>query len=163
MDLSKHDINVKNIIRNPSPSRFYEEAIKHDPGSAITNKGALVVRSGERTGRSPADKRVITTEGIKEDIWWGDINIPLDEHTFEINHQRATDYLNTRERLYVLDGFAGWDPEYQLKVRIIAERPYHGLFMQNMLIRPTKEELEDFGDPDFVVYNAGKFPANTYK
>ncbi|NBC04096.1 MAG: phosphoenolpyruvate carboxykinase (ATP) [Bacteroidetes bacterium] len=162
MDLSKHDINVKNIIRNPSPSRFYEEAIKHDPGSAITNKGALVVRSGERTGRSPADKRVITTEGIKEDIWWGDINIPLDEHTFEINHQRATDYLNTRERLYVLDGFAGWDPEYQLKVRIIAERPYHGLFMQNMLIRPTKEQLDNFGEPDFVIYNAGKFPANRF-
>ncbi|MDR9365584.1 MAG: phosphoenolpyruvate carboxykinase (ATP) [Balneolaceae bacterium] len=162
MDLSKHDIKVKNIIRNPSPSRFYEEAIKHDPGSAITNKGALVVRSGERTGRSPADKRVITTEGIKEDIWWGDINIPLDEHTFEINHQRATDYLNTRERLYVLDGFAGWDPEYQLKVRIIAERPYHGLFMQNMLIRPTKEQLENFGEPDFVIYNAGKFPANRF-
>lgn len=162
MDLSKHDINVKNIIRNPSPSRFYEEAIKHDPGSAITNKGALVVRSGERTGRSPADKRVITTEGVKEDIWWGDINIPLDEHTFEINHQRATDYLNTRERLYVLDGFAGWDPEYQLKVRIIAERPYHGLFMQNMLIRPTKEQLDNFGEPDFVIYNAGKFPANRF-
>ncbi|NBC64559.1 MAG: phosphoenolpyruvate carboxykinase (ATP) [Bacteroidetes bacterium] len=162
MDLSNHDINVKNIIRNPSPSRFYEEAIKHDPGSAITDKGALVVRSGERTGRSPADKRVITTEGIKEDIWWGDINIPLDEHTFEINHQRATDYLNTRDRLYVFDGFAGWDPEYQLKVRIIAERPYHGLFMQNMLIRPTKEQLDDFGEPDFVIYNAGKFPANKF-
>lgn len=162
MNLSKHDINVKKIIRNPSPSQFYEEAIKHDPGSAITNKGALVVRSGERTGRSPADKRVITTEGIKDDIWWGDINIPLDEHTFEINHQRATDYLNTRERLYVLDGFAGWDPEYRLKVRIIAERPYHGLFMHNMLIRPTKEELENFGEPDFVIYNAGKFPANKF-
>ena len=162
MDLTKHDITVKEIIRNPSPSRFYEEAIKYDPGSAITDEGALVVRSGERTGRSPADKRVITTEGVKDDIWWGNVNIPLDEHTYEINHQRATDYLNTRERLYVLDGFAGWDEEYRLKVRIIAERPYHGLFMHNMLIRPTKEQLENFDEPDFVVYNAGKFPANKF-
>ena len=162
MDLTQHQITVENIIRNPSPSEFYEEAIKYDPGSAITNKGALVVRSGERTGRSPADKRVITTEGVKDDIWWGDINIPLDEHTFEINHQRATDYLNTLKRLYVLDGYAGWDPKYRLKVRIIAERPYHCLFMHNMLIRPTKEELKNFGDPEFVVYNAGKFPANKY-
>src|SRR6056297_429909 len=97
-----------------------------------------------------------------ENILWRDINIPLDEHTYNIYHRRATDYLNTCKRLYVIDGFAGWDPEYRLKVRIIAERPYHGLFMHNMLIRPTKEELEDFGDPDFVVYNAGKFPANTY-
>ncbi len=162
MDLSKHDISVKNIIRNPSPAQFYEEAIKHDPGSAITNKGSLVVRSGKRTGRSPADKRVVETEEMKKQVWWGSVNIPLDEHTFSINHQRATDYLNTRESLYVIDGFAGWDPTYRLKVRIIAERPYHGLFMHNMLIRPTAEELENFGEPDFVVYNAGKFPANRY-
>lgn len=162
IDLSEHKISVENIIRNPSPARFYEDAIKFDSGSAITNKGSLVVRSGKRTGRSPADKRVVNSEGIKDEIWWGNINIPLDEHTFAINHQRATDYLNTRERLYVIDGFAGWDPNYRLKVRIIAERPYHGLFMHNMLIRPSVEELENFGEPDFVVYNAGKFPANRY-
>ena len=162
IDLSKHDISVKNIIRNPAPARFYEDAVKYDRGSAITNNGSLVVRSGKRTGRSPADKRVVNTDGVSEEVWWGSINIPLDEHTFNINHQRATDYLNTCDRLYIIDGFAGWDPEYRLKVRIIAERPYHGLFMQNMLIRPTKEELENFGEPDFVVYNAGKFPANRY-
>lgn len=162
LDLSKHGIKVKKIIRNPSPSQFYEEAIKHDPGSAITNKGSLVVRSGKRTGRSPADKRVVITDEIKNDVWWGNVNIPLDERTFHINHQRATDYLNTQKRLYIFDGFAGWDPKYRLKVRIIAERPYHGLFMNNMLIRPTQEELVNFGEPDFVVYNAGKFPANKF-
>src|SRR6056297_224019 len=161
-DLSQHDIHVETIIRNPAPGRFYEDAIKYDEGSAIADNGALVVRSGKRTGRSPADKRVVKTENLSDDIWWGDINIPLDEHTYNINHRRATDYLNTCERLYVIDGFAGWDPEHRLKVRIIAERPYHGLFMQNMLIRPSKEELKEFGEPDFVVYNAGKFPANTY-
>jgi len=161
-DLKKHEIDVDTIIRNPAPGKFYEDAIKYDPGSVITDNGALVVRSGKRTGRSPADKRVVKTKGMNEDIWWGDINIPLDEHTYKINHRRAVDYLNTRKRLYVIDGFAGWDPKYRLKVRIIAERPYHGLFMQNMLIRPTQEELAEFGEPDFVVYNAGKFPANTF-
>ncbi len=161
-DLTKHQIEVDNIVRNPSPARFYEDAIKYDNGSAISADGALIVRSGKRTGRSPADKRVVKTDNVSDDIWWGDINIALDEHTFKINHQRAVDYLNTRERLYVIDGFAGWDPDYRLKVRIIAERPYHGLFMHNMLIRPTKEELKSFGDPDFVVYNAGKFPANLF-
>lgn len=161
-DLSKHDIKVKNVFRNPAPATFYEEAIKYDGGSAITKEGALVVRSGNRTGRSPADKRVVNTPEVADDIWWGNVNISLDEHTFDINHQRATDYLNTCERLYVIDGFAGWDPKYRLKVRIIAERPYHGLFMHNMLIRPTKEELANFGEPDFVVYNAGKFPANKF-
>lgn len=161
-DLTQHNITVKNIVRNPSPARFYEDALAYDPGSAIAANGALMVRSGKRTGRSPADKRIVETEGVADEVWWGNINIGLDEHTFDINHQRATDYLNTRERLYVIDGFAGWDEEYRLKVRIIAERPYHGLFMHNMLIRPTKEELANFGDPDFVVYNSGKFPANRY-
>ena len=161
-DLKKHEIKVENIIRNPAPGKFYEDAIKYDSGSVITDNGSLVVKSGKRTGRSPADKRVVKTEGMSEDIWWGDINIPLDEHTYKINHKRAVDYLNTRKRLYVVDGFAGWDQKYRLKVRIIAERPYHGLFMHNMLIRPTQEELANFGEPDFVVYNAGKFPANTF-
>jgi len=159
--LAQHEITVKSIIRNPAPGKFYEDAVKYDPGSVITDTGALVVRSGKRTGRSPADKRVVKTEGM-DDIWWGKVNIPLDEHTYKINHRRAVDYLNTRERLYVVDGFAGWDPKYRLKVRIIAERPYHGLFMHNMLIRPTRQELANFGEPDFVVFNAGKFPANTF-
>jgi phosphoenolpyruvate carboxykinase (ATP) len=59
-----------------------------------------------------------------------------------------------------MDGFAGWDPQYRLKVRVICARPYHALFMHTMLIRPTKEELANYGEPDFVIYNAGEFPAN---
>ena len=85
----------------------------------------------------------------KNDIWWGPVNIPCDEHTFQINRQRALDYLNTRERLYCFDGFAGWDPKYRIKVRVICSRPYHALFMHTMLIRPTKEELASFGEPRF--------------
>ena len=74
------------------------------------------------------------------------MNIPLDERTFAINRERALDYLNTRERLYCFDGFAGWDPKYRIKVRVICSRPYHALFMHTMLIRPTQEELASFGD-----------------
>ena len=81
---------------------------------------------------------------------------------FEINRERAIDYLNTRELLYVVDAFAGWDPEYRLKVRVICARPYHALFMHNMLIRPTSEELAEFGEPDCVILNAGAFPANRH-
>lgn len=53
----------------------------------------------------------------------------LSEHTFEINRERAIDYLNTRENVYVFDGYAGWDPKYRIKVRVIASRAYHALFM----------------------------------
>ena len=90
------------------------------------------------------------------------INIELDEHTFQVNRERAIDYLNTRERLFVIDAFAGWDPKYRLKVRIICTRAYHALFMQNMLIMPSAEELADFGTPDYVIYNGGSFPANRF-
>ncbi len=79
-----------------------------------------------------------------------------------VNRERAVDYLNTREHLFVVDGFAGWDERYRFKVRIICSRAYHALFMWNMLIRPTPTELEHFGDPDYVIYNAGAFTANRY-
>ena len=76
--------------------------------------------------------------------------------------QRAVDYFNSCERLYVVVGFAGWDPQYRLKIRVICARAYHALFMHNMLIRPSGAELADFGEPDFTIYNAGRFPANRY-
>lgn len=86
----------------------------------------------------------------------------MDHHTFKINRERAIDYLNTCPQIYVVDGYAGWEPENRLKVRVICSRGYHALFMHNMLIRPTQRELENFGKPDFTIYNAGAFPANRY-
>ena len=116
--------------------------------------------SGDKTGRSPKDKRVVKHPDSQDDVWWGAVNIPLERPSFLINRERARDYLNTRPRIYVFDGFAGWDPQHRLKVRVICSRPYHALFMHVMLIRPTKDELANFGTPDFVITNAGEFPAN---
>ncbi|KAJ1565599.1 Protein kinase C-like 1, partial [Cladochytrium tenue] len=93
---------------------------------------------------------------------WGPVNIKMSESAFMVNRERAIDYLNTRDRLYVFDGFAGWDPKYRIKVRIVCARAYHALFMRNMLIRPSADELASFGEPDFTVFNAGQFPANRY-
>jgi phosphoenolpyruvate carboxykinase (ATP) len=86
----------------------------------------------------------------------------MSSDVFRINHERAVDYLNTRPQLYVFDGFAGWDPKYRIKVRVVCARAYHALFMRNMLIRPTEEELQNYGTPDFTILNAGQFPANRY-
>jgi phosphoenolpyruvate carboxykinase (ATP) len=159
-DLSDYDLQTEEVLRNANPARLYEEAVRHDPTAAVTDSGALTIRSGEKTGRSPSDKRIVEHPDSADDVWWGPINIEIDEHTFAVNRERAQDYLNTRRRLYVVDGFAGWDPDYRLSVRIICSRPYHALFMHNMLIWPTDEELADFGEPDFVIFNAGEFPAN---
>ncbi len=158
-DLRRHGLSVANILRNASPARLYEEAVHRDKGTLV-DAGALLARSGSKTGRSPKDKRIVDHPDSSGHVWWGDINIQLDEHTFLTNLQRAVDYLETRPLIYVFDGYAGWDPKYRLKVRVICARPYHALFMHNMLIRPTLEELETFGEPDFTIYNAGEFPAN---
>jgi phosphoenolpyruvate carboxykinase (ATP) len=160
-ELGRVGLAVAEVLHNASPARLYEEALRHD-GALLAANGALVVRSGVKTGRSPRDKRVVDEPAVRPDVWWGDVNIRLSERTFLTNRQRAVDFLNTRPRLYVVDGFAGWDPRYRLKVRVICARPYHALFMQIMLIRPSEEERRDFGTPDLTIYNAGQFPANPY-
>src|SRR6201982_3421872 len=159
-DLKDHGITVAEIHRNLPPSALYEHAIRYEKDASIAENGALVAYSGVKTGRSPKDKRVVKHPASENEVWWGPVNIPLEPHTFAINRERACDYLNTRERLYCFDGFAGWDPNFQIKVRVICSRPYHALFMHTMLIRPTDKELANFGKPDFVIFNAGAFPAN---
>lgn len=68
------------------------------------------------TTRSPKDKRIVDEPGSSQDIWWGPINFKMVENSFMVNRERAIDYLNTREKLFVFDGFAGWDPKYRIKV-----------------------------------------------
>ena len=160
MDLSALGLDNDIVLRNAAPSRLYMEAINHELSTSLADRGALIAYSGEKTGRSPGDKRITKNDASADHIWWGKVNIPIDEHTFQINRERALDYLQTCPRLYVVDGFAGWSKSEQIKVRVICSRPYHALFMHNMLIRPTKEELADFGEPDFTILNAGRFPAN---
>jgi phosphoenolpyruvate carboxykinase (ATP) len=159
-NLKQQEIDVEEIHRNLAPSALYEHAILYEKDAHIAENGALVAYSGIKTGRSPKDKRVVKQSPSENEVWWGTVNIPLDPRAFAINRERARDYLNTRERLYCFDGFAGWDPKYRIKVRVICSRPYHALFMHTMLIRLNKEELHNFGAPDFVIYNAGAFPAN---
>ena len=161
LDLSAHGITVTNITRNPPPAVLYEHALGgRDPESRITDTGALVAFSHAKTGRSPNDKHVVRDPDTEADVWWGPVNFPIESSSFEQNRARVREFLNSLDHLYVIDGFAGWDPAYRLNVRIICSRPYHALFMHNMLIRPTADELADFGEPDFVVYNAGEHAAD---
>src|SRR6516225_2017274 len=158
--LKDDGVTVAEVHRNLPPSALYEHAIRYEKDASIAENGALVAYSGVKTGRSPKDKRVVKHPESEANVWWGKVNIPLDAHSFAINRERARDYLNTRDRLYCFDGFAGWDPKYRIKVRVICSRPYHALFMHTMLIRPTAQELAQFGEPDGIIYNAGEFPAN---
>ncbi len=161
-NLKSYNIDVTKIVRNAAPAALYQLALAYEPEAALADSGALMVRSGAKTGRSPKDKRIVRHPDSEDDIWWGDINIAVDDLTFAINRERALDYLNTLDRLYVVDGYGGWDEAERIKVRIICTRPYHALFMHNMLIRPTAAQLADFGEPDYVIFNAGQFPANRH-
>jgi phosphoenolpyruvate carboxykinase (ATP) len=159
IDLLKYGILAKGVYRNLPPGRLYEDGVKCD-GDVITSSGAITAQSNAKTGRSPKDKRIVDTAKSHDDVWWGPVNMPLSTTSFRLLRRRATDYLNNCEHIYVTDGFAGWDPKYRLKIRVICSRPYHALFMHNMLIRPTDAELDRFGEPDYVIFNAGGFPAD---
>jgi phosphoenolpyruvate carboxykinase (ATP) len=51
----------------------------------------------------------------------------------------------------------------RLKVRIIVEVPWQAHFVTNMFIRPSLYELENFGDPDFVIMNGSKITNPNWK
>ncbi|EGR33029.1 phosphoenolpyruvate carboxykinase, putative [Ichthyophthirius multifiliis] len=166
--LEKYGITHKNILYNLSVGELYEIGTKKIPpcdpwtaNNSISSTGALCAYSGQRTGRTPQEKRIVLDETTKDTIWWGPVNIPINPESHAFCKDMAIKYLNTRQRLYIVDGYAGWDPKYRLKVRIVCSRSYHALFMKNMLIRPTNEELmRDFKDDkniDFHVFNAGEF------
>jgi len=162
LDLTDYGITQPQVLRNPAPARLYELAIEAEQDAWLVANGALAVFSGEKTGRSPGDKRIVEHDESKDEIDWGEINIPFTDAAFAKNRQRAADYLNALDRVFAIDAFAGADPAHRLKVRVLCDRCYHALFMWNMLVRPTAEELASFGEPDLVIYNAGLFPADPH-
>ena len=167
--MKKLGIINRQIYRNLLVPEYYELCLGKEPANPLTratamsSNGALCAYSAYATGRSPKEKRVVEEETSKDKIWWGDVNMPISESSWEINLQRAIDYFNNRPYLYVVDGYAGWDPDYRFRVRVVTTRAYHALFMHNMLIRPTEEELaNDFDDVDYHILNAGEFPADPH-
>src|SRR5688572_31124235 len=109
IELLSHGVFATGVTRNPSPAMLYEEALRDGDGQ-LASSGAMIATSGARTGRSPKDRRIVANSESQGDIWWGPVNIPLSERSFGMCRQRAQDYLTRSPRLYVIDGFAGWDP-----------------------------------------------------
>lgn len=110
--------------------------------TSITDTGALNCSSGARMGRSPSDKRIVKDDETRETVNWGKVNIPITPEVFQLNRQRAIDFLKIRKRVFVIDQYAGWDENYRIKIRVISARPYHALFMKQMLIRASAAQIE---------------------
>lgn len=164
LDLSQYGIqNVQEIIYNPSYEQLFEEEMKPElegfEKGQLTELDAVNVMTGIFTGRSPKDKFIVEN-AESSDIWWTSPESPNDNKKVS---EEAWSYLKeitakqlSDKRLFVMDAFLGANENSRLKVRFIVEVAWQAHFVKNMFLRPTDEELENFGEPDFVVMNASK-------
>ena len=148
-------INPKAVYRNLGTAELVEKAIERKEGK-LSNKGALVVNTGKYTGRSPDDKFVVDYPSIHDEIAWGKVNVPMAPEVFDKIYDKMVAYLQNRE-IFIFDGFAGADPKYTKRFRIVNEMASQNLFIRDLLIRPTAEELESFGEADFTIIAAPGF------
>ena len=154
LDFDKLGIhNVKDVYRNLSVEELIKETVANGEG-VVGSRGATIVDTGKYTGRSPKDKYIVNEPSSTENIWWGEVNQKLDETIFDELYNKIINYYNTDEsKTYLFDGFAGFDPNHSINVRILAKRAWQAHFVNNMFIRPKVEELEGF-NPDFTIINA---------
>lgn len=137
--------------------RLVETALARREG-VLTDTGAFSTTTGKYTGRSPRDKFIVDEPSVHNNIAWGSVNRPISPENFERIYQRLLQYLQDKT-LYVFDGFAGGDKEYQLPIRVINENAWQNLFVHQLFVRPTEEELAKH-HPDFTVVCAPGFKAN---
>ena len=172
IDLSKYGITgVTEIVHNPSYDELFKEETK--PGlegfekGTVTDMGAVNVMTGVYTGRSPKDKFFVLDDTTKDTNWWTsdeykNDNKPISEKSWKALKELADKELSNK-RLFVVDTFCGANENSRLKIRFIMEVAWQAHFVTNMFIRPTAEELKNYGEPDFVVLNASKAKVENYK
>ncbi|TGE24172.1 phosphoenolpyruvate carboxykinase (ATP) [Hymenobacter aquaticus] len=142
---------------NLTPAELVEHALRRGEGT-LTDTGALMADTGKFTGRSPKDRFVVKDANTADSVWWGDINIPFDADKFDQLHTKMVQYLADKE-LYVREAYAGANPDYQLKLRVVNELAWHNLFCYNMFLRPA-EGADTSWLPDFTIICAPGFEAD---
>ena len=148
---------VATVHLNLTPAELIEHALRNGEGS-LTDTGALMADTGKFTGRSPKDRFVVKDANTEDSVWWGDINIPFAADKFDQLHEKMVAYLADKE-LYVREAYAGSNPDYQLKLRIVNEQAWHNLFCYNMFLRPA-EGADTSWLPDFSIICAPGFEAD---
>lgn len=145
------------VKANLSASELLEQAVARGEG-VLALSGALVTKTGDRTGRSPKDRFVVRHGRSAGLVDWGDVNQPVEPEVFDALFDRVREHLSGRE-LFVVDGLVGADPRHQIRVRVIAELAWHALFAHQLFRRPGTDELEGF-EPDFLLVCAPNFNAD---
>jgi len=147
----------RNVYWNLSPAALYEQAVRRGEGE-IAQAGPLVALTTPHTGRSPNDKFIVREPSSQDHIWWGKVNQPLESDKFDRLYRKMAAYLSQRD-LFVRDVYAGADPRYRLRVRVVNENAWPNLFVYNLFIRPDRAELNGF-TPDFTILHAPGCKAN---
>ncbi|MFN3756850.1 MAG: phosphoenolpyruvate carboxykinase (ATP) [Flavobacterium sp.] len=166
-----HDLGITGyheVVYNPS----YEELFKAEMSQknigfekgALTDTGAMAVKTGVFTGRSPKDRYIVEDEVSRDTIHWdGTVNKPTSTEIWKECKKLVLKQLSSSKKLYVVDAFCGTNPDTRLKVRFVMEVAWQAHFVTNMFIRPSHFELEHFGTPDFVVMNGSKTTNSDWK
>ena len=150
--------NINKSYRNLPPPSLYEEAVKRQEG-LIADSGPLVVRTGNRTGRSPEDKFIVQEESSQENIWWGKENRPIDPTIFENIYHRLLAYLQGKD-IFVQDCYVGAAQDYSVPLRVITEYAWQSLFARNMFIQIENHPRLVNSKPEFTVIAAPGFYAS---
>jgi len=135
--------NLRNINYQLSPDELIMETIGRGEG-ILNDTGALVINTGEFTGRSPKDKFIVKDETTAITVNWNEFNIPISEGKFDIIYKKAVNYLDNRAEVWIRDAYASADARYRLNIRVINEKSWSDLFVHNMFLRPSEDELERF-------------------
>ncbi|NLX09810.1 MAG: phosphoenolpyruvate carboxykinase (ATP) [Chloroflexi bacterium] len=143
---------------NLATPALYEQAIRHREG-VMAHLGPLVVRTGDRTGRSPNDKYIVQEPSSAHEIWWGSVNKPCTEENFDNLYRRILAYFENRS-VFVQDCYAGTDPEYRVPIRVITEMAWHSMFARNMFVRIMDPQQLQSHVPQFVIIDAPGVIAN---
>ena len=150
-------LREKNIFSNLTPEILIEKTIQLDQGM-LTDTGSLAVNTGTFTGRSPKDKFIVEDAITKDSIWWGEVNQPLHPEIFEDLYKKVISYLENKD-IYIRDSYVCAPSEFRLNLKIITETPWQNLFANNLFLRPSKAEIENFV-PDWEIIVASGFHAN---
>ena len=134
-----------------SADELAKKTIENKQG-IISNSGALIVKTGKFTGRSPKDRYFVKDQMTSERVWWGNINIPFSPQNFDFLFKKMMASL-TNKTLYARDVFAGADKRYRIGIRIFTETPWANLFVHNMFIQPEEKELKNFQHEIFYNFN----------
>ena len=159
LDLTSYGIKNAEVKYQLTADELESEILRTKQGE-LTSSGAINILTGEFTGRSPQDRFIVQDEITENTVWWdGKINIPFDADKFDALYDKVMEHMSNRT-VYVRDAFACADDRYKSKIKAITETPGANLFIYNMFITPTEEELKNFGDAEWTIINAPSFRAN---